>query len=269
MATERGPRRWFGGIGHAVLEVLQILGEITVLGSRALAAVVHLPRARDRERVAEQLVRIGTDTLPIGALLALFVGLVLVLQAAEQLREISQGVLGPLVGLSMTKEMGPVLMAYLLAGRAGSAIAAELGAMTVYDEISALRTLDIDPVRYLVMPRVVAATVALPVLVLYADFIGIAGGAVVVAVDPAIKISVDEYFARMLEWMHFQDIAVGLVKAVLFGAITAIVPCTFGLRARDGAAGIARATTSAVVWSFILILVFDFLVVRLAVSILA
>ena len=254
-------------LGRTVLDVLQILGEVTVLTARATAAIVHAPR--DRARVIAQLVRIGTDTLPIGALLSLFVGMVLVLQAAEQLREISQGVLGPLVGLSMTKEMGPVLMGYLLVGRAGSAIAAELGAMTVYDEVNALRTLDIDPVRFLVMPRVVAATIALPILVLYADFVGVCGGAAVVALDPAIKISVNEYFARMLEWMHFQDVMVGMVKAVFFGAIAALVPCAFGLRARGGAEGIARATTSAVVWSFMLILVFDFVLVRLALAVLS
>ena len=266
MATDPRDRRVTARIGRTLIEALQVLGEVTVLTGQVLVALVHVPR--DRARVAAQLVRIGTETLPIGALLSLFVGMVLVLQAAEQLREISQGILGPLVGLSMTKEMGPVLMAYLLAGRAGSAIAAELGAMTVYDEVNALRTLDIDPVRFLVMPRVVAATLALPVLVLYADFVGIAGGAAVVALDPAIKISVNEYFARMLEWMHFQDLLVGFVKAIFFGAIAAVVPCTFGLRARGGAEGIAAATTSAVVWSFMLILVFDFLVVRLALAVL-
>lgn len=255
--------------GSGPLEVLQILGEIAAVGAGALRNVVHLFRARDRARCAAQLVRIGTDTLPIGALLSLFVGMVLVVQAAEQLREISQGVLGPLVGLSMTKEMGPVLMGYLLAGRAGSAMAAELGAMAVYDEVSALRTLDVDPLRYLVMPRVVAATIALPVLVLYADCVGILGGAGVVSIDPAIKISVNEYFARMLEWVHLQDLMVGLLKATLFGAIASVVPCTFGLRARGGPEGIARATTAGVVWSFMLILVFDFLVVRLAFAVLS
>ncbi len=207
--------------------------------------------------------RIGTDTLPIGALLSLFVGMTLVVQAAEQTRDVSQGILGPIVGLAMTKELGPVLMAFLLAGRAGSAIAAELGTMTVYDEINALRTMDIDPVRFLAMPRFVAATLALPLLVLYADFIGIAGGALVVAFDPVVKVSVDEYLARMLEWVHLTDLLVGFAKALVFGMVASIVPCTFGFRTRGGAEGIAVATTAAVVWSFILILLFDFLIVRL------
>lgn len=247
-------------IGAAVLEGLQVLGEAAAL----LASCIGHARfaVRDRHRVAVELVRIGTQTVPIAAALSLFVGMVLVVQAADQLREVSQTVLGPLVGLAMTKEMGPVMMAFLLAGRAGSAMAAELGSMTVYDEINALRTLDIDPRRFLAMPRWIAGTVALPILVLYADFIGVLGGALVVAVDPAIKIGVNEYFARMLEWVHLKDLMIGFLKAVVFGTVASIVPCTFGFRTRGGAAGIATATTAAVVWSFVLILVLDFLIVR-------
>src|SRR5207249_1289175 len=133
----------------------------------------------------------------------------------------------------------------VLTGRAGSAMAAELGSMTVYDEINALRTMDIDPVRFLVMPRVVAATIALPVLVLYSDFIGVWGGAAVVAADPAITIPVSTYFARMLEWVHFTDFVVGLVKGVVFGMVASLLPCTFGLRTRGGTEGIAASTTAA------------------------
>ncbi len=250
--------------GTGVLGLLQVLGEVAALFAATLRTLPFL--LRDRQRVVEQLVRIGTDTLPIAAVLSLFVGMVLVLQAADQLREVSQGVLGPIVGLATTKEMGPVMMAFLLAGRAGSAMAAEIGAMTVYDEVNALRTMDIDPVRFLVLPRFVAATIALPVLVLYSDFIGVWGGALVVAADPVVKISVNEYFARMLEWVHFHDLLVGFAKAIVFGMIATIVPCTFGLRTRGGTAGIAVSTTAAVVWSFILILIFDFLIVRVSLA---
>jgi len=258
MAREPGP---VGRLGAHVLGALQILGEATLL---FVAAVRLVPAAvADRGRVATQLIRVGTETLWIGALLSLFVGMVLVVQAAGQVKNVSQDVLGPIVGLSMTKELGPVMMAFLLAGRAGSAMAAELGSMTVYDEINALRTMDIDPVRFLVMPRFLAATLALPVLVLYADFIGVWGGALVVAVDPAITIPVPSYFDRMLEWVKFGDFLTGLLKGVVFGMIASIVPCTLGLRTKGGTEGIASATTSAVVWSFILILVFDFVIVRM------
>ena len=249
-------------VGAGVLRVLQVLGEIPLLFLATLRTIAYAPL--DRQRIVTQLVRVGTETLPIGALLSLFVGMVLVVQAADQLREVNEGVLGPIVGLAMTKELGPVMMAFLLAGRAGSAMAAELGSMAVYDEIAALRTMDIDPVRFLVMPRFLAATLSLPMLILYSDFIGVWGGAFVVAVDPAIKLTVNEYFARMLEWVHLSDVIVGLVKGVVFGAIAAIVPCSFGLRTRGGTEGIANSTTAAVVWSFIQILLFDFIIVRLS-----
>jgi phospholipid/cholesterol/gamma-HCH transport system permease protein len=251
-------------LGTRVLEVLQILGEASELFVACVRASAFAPV--DRQRVLAQMVRVGTDTLSIGALLSLFVGLVLVVQSADQLREVNEGVLGPIVGLAMTKELGPVMMAFLLAGRAGSAMAAELGSMAVYDEINALRTMDIDPVRFLAMPRFVAATLCLPLLILYSDFIGVAGGAAVIGLDPAIKISVNEYFARMLEWVHFTDVIVGLVKGLVFGMIASVVPCTFGFRTHGGTEGIATSTTAAVVWSFILILVFDFLIVRASFS---
>ncbi|TMB04818.1 MAG: ABC transporter permease [Deltaproteobacteria bacterium] len=261
-AVGRVPRRPgpVGRLGAGILDILQVLGEAASLFAAAVRASAFAPI--DRQRVIVQMVRVGTDTLSIGALLSIFVGMVLVVQAADQLRDVNESVLGPIVGLAMTKELGPVMMAFLLAGRAGSAMAAELGSMTVYDEINALRTMDIDPVRFLVMPRFVAATLALPLLILYSDFIGVWGGAVVVAIDPAIKLTVNEYFARMLEWVHLSDILIGLVKGLVFGMIASILPCTFGLRTRGGTEGIATATTAAVVWSFILILVFDFLIVR-------
>jgi phospholipid/cholesterol/gamma-HCH transport system permease protein len=251
-----------GRTGSALLSGLQLTGA----GVELLAAALSQLRlgATDRRRILVQLVRVGSDSLPIAATMSLFVGMVLVVQSADQLRNVSQTVLGPIVGLAMTKEMGPVMMGFLLAGRTGSSIAAELGSMTVYEEIGALRTMDIDPVRFLVTPRLVASTIALPVLVLYADFIGILGGAAVIAIDPAIHLSVSEYFARMFEWLKLGDVLVGLLKGVLFGIVSAIVPCVFGLRTRGGAEGIAASTTAAVVWSFVWILVFDFLVVRLS-----
>lgn len=257
-----------GRLGGGLLAILQILGEVSRTFVGAVRAIRFALHPTDRARVVSQLVRVGTETLPIGALLSLFVGMVLVVQAADQLREINEGVLGPIVGLAMTKELGPVMMAFLLAGRAGSAMAAELASMAVYDEISALRTMDVDPVRFLVMPRVVAATLALPVLILYSDFIGVWGGATVVALDPGIKLSVNEYFARMLEWVHVSDVIVGIVKGTVFGAVASTVPCAFGLRTRGGTEAIAQSTTAAVVWSFILILLFDFVIVRLGFALL-
>jgi phospholipid/cholesterol/gamma-HCH transport system permease protein len=250
-------------IGRPLLELLQIMGEAVFVYFGTLRRI-RLTR-RTWTRIMAQLVRIGTDTLPITFLVALFVGMVLVVQAADQLERYTQEILGSLVGLAMTKELGPVIMGFLVAGRAGSAIAAEIGSMNVYDEINALRTMDIDPIQFLVVPRFIAMTLALPMLVLYADVIGIAGGAVVVAFDPAIKISVQQYLDNLTQWINVTDVLVGLIKGFVFGMIISIIACTFGLRARSGAEGIATSTTAAVVWSFVLIIVFDYLIVRLAI----
>jgi phospholipid/cholesterol/gamma-HCH transport system permease protein len=249
-------------VGRAVLETLQITGEAGFLFLRALRRL-RLHR-RARRRVIVQLVRIGTDTLPLAFLVSMFVGMVLVIQAADQLAQYTQTILGSIVGLAMTKELGPVIMAFLIAGRAGSAIAAEIGSMNVNDEINALKTMDIDPIDFLVVPRFVAMTLALPMLVLYADVIGIAGGALAVAFDPSVKISVQQYLDNLTQWINFKDVVVGLVKGFAFALIVSIISCAFGLRTTGGAEGVAVSTTAAVVWSFVLIIVFDYLIVRVA-----
>jgi phospholipid/cholesterol/gamma-HCH transport system permease protein len=250
----------FATLGGQILEVFQILGE----GIYVFFGTLRQIRldARTRERIIDQLVRVGTDTLPLAALVSLFVGMVMVVQSADQLEQFTQEVIGSIVGLAMTKELGPVIMAFLIAGRVGSAVAAEIGSMKVYDEINALKMMDIDPLHFLAVPRLLALTLALPTLVLYCDIIGIMGGALVVALDPAIKISVNQYFNNLTEWVNATDVIVGLVKGMVFGIIVAVMSCTFGLRTRGGAEGVARSTTSAVVWSFVLIIIFDYLIVR-------
>jgi phospholipid/cholesterol/gamma-HCH transport system permease protein len=249
-------------LGRLLLEVLQVLGECGLL----LAANAWNCRSalRHRHKILVQLVVIGTETLGITALVSLFVGMVMVVQAADQLANYTQEVLGSLVGLAMTKELGPVIVGFLVAGKSGSAIAAEIGSMKVYDEIAALRTMDIDPVPFLSMPRFVATTLAVPMLTLYSDVIGILGGALVVAVDPTITISVAQFLDNLREWLNFTDIVVGLVKGTVFGMIVATVACAFGFRTSGGSEGVARSTTSAVVWSFVLIIVADFFIVRIA-----
>ncbi|MGH7821421.1 MAG: MlaE family ABC transporter permease [Candidatus Binatia bacterium] len=251
-----------GALGRSLLELLQILGEVTTL----LAATFWHCRSfvRHRDKILYQLVIIGTETLGIASLVSLFVGMVMVVQAADQLQNYTQEILGSLVGLAMTKELGPVVVGFLVAGKSGSAIAAEIGSMKVYDEIAALRTMDIDPVPFLSMPRFVATTLAIPMLVLYSDVIGILGGALVIAVDPTITISVSQYFDNLREWINITDIVVGLVKGMVFGMIVSTVACAFGFRTSGGSEGVARSTTAAVVWSFVLIIIADFIIVRAA-----
>jgi len=259
------PRRagFVGSVGGGVLYVLQILGETVFLFFATLARVRFTGRTWDR--LMAQLVRIGTDTVPLAFLVSLFVGMVLVVQAAAQLEQYTQVILGSIVGLAMTKELGPVIMAFLIAGRAGSAIAAEIGSMNVNDEINALKTMDIDPIEFLSVPRFVAMTLALPMLVLYADVIGIAGGALVVGFDPTVKIGVQQYIDNLTGWINTKDVVVGLVKGFVFGMIVSTIACTFGLRTKGGSEGVAASTTAAVVWSFVLIIIFDYFIVRLAI----
>lgn len=249
-------------LGTGLLEILQILGESALMLARTGGELRYA--LRDRSRLVDQFIRVGSQTLPIASLVSLFIGMVMIVQAADQLANYTQEILGSIVGLSMTKELGPVVMGFLLAGRAGSAIAAEIGSMSVYDEIAALRTMDIDPVRFLSMPRVIAMTLALPCLILYADAIGILGGALVVAVDPSIHISVNQYFDNLINWINFTDVLIGLLKGAVFGLVVAVVSCTFGFRTRGGSEGVAASTTAAVVWSFVLIIVFDYLIVRMS-----
>jgi phospholipid/cholesterol/gamma-HCH transport system permease protein len=249
-------------LGHATLDVLQIVGECVRL---FVATLWHCRSApRHLSKILTQLTVIGTETLAIAGLVSLFVGMVMVVQAADQLANYTQEVLGSLVGLAMTKELGPVIMGFIVAGKSGSAIAAEIGSMKVNDEISALRTMDIEPIPFLSMPRFLATTLALPTLVLYSDVIGIAGGALVVAFDSTISITVSQFLDNLREWLNFTDIVVGLVKGLVFGMLVSIIACAFGLRTTGGSEGVARSTTSAVVWSFVSIIIADFIIVRVA-----
>jgi len=254
---------FLGTVGASVLDVLQIVGE----GAFLFFGTLRRLRLSGRtwSRTLTQLVRIGTDTVPLAFLVSLFVGMVLVVQAADQLQQYTQEILGSIVGLAMTKELGPVIMGFLIAGRVGSSVAAEIGSMTVNDEINALKTMDIDPILFLSVPRFIAMVVSLPMLVLYADVIGIAGGALVVAADPAVTISVHQYLDNLTQWINFKDIVVGLIKAFVFAVVVSVIACTFGFRTKGGSEGVAVSTTAAVVWSFVLIIVFDYIIVRLAI----
>jgi phospholipid/cholesterol/gamma-HCH transport system permease protein len=260
--ARRQPSGLTASIGRSALDLLQIIGECVAL---FVATVWHCrSTARHLAKIVAQLTMIGTETLGIAALVSLFVGMVMVVQAADQLANYTQEVLGSLVGLAMTKELGPVIMGFIVAGKAGSAVAAEIGSMKVNDEIAALRTMDIDPVPFLSMPRFLAMTLALPMLVLYSDVIGIAGGTLVIAFDPTISISVSQFLENLTEWLNFTDILVGLAKGMVFGMLVSTIACTFGLRTTGGSEGVARSTTSAVVWSFVAIIIADFIIVRIA-----
>ena len=216
---------------------------------------VFVPPFRSK-RTIQQMGVIGWDSLPIVSLIAFFIGLVLALQSAYQLQKLSADIYIPsLVSLSITREIGPVITALVVAGRIGAAIAAELGTMKVTEQIDALETLAVNPVHYLVVPRFLATTLTLPLLTLYADMIGIFGG----YLFGVFKIGIGSkiYWNMTYNPLVLKDVTTGLVKSLFFGMIIAIIGCYEGFRVQGGAEGVGRATTLAVVISFVLIIAAD------------
>jgi len=247
------------GLGRLSIGFVQATGEMVLLFARS----VYWCRAlgRSLRNVFRQMELIGVQTLPIASVMAFFVGLVLALQTGYQLKKFGiESILGAIVGLSFAKELGPVLTGLLLAGRVGAGIAAEVGTMKVSEEIDALTTLGINPIRYLAMPRVVAATLMMPLLICYAYVIGFfAGGLMAYAyagVQPA------DYADSLFDALSARELTDGLVKGLVFGALVATVGCHQGFKTSGGAQGVGRATTRSVVISFMLILAFDYVLTR-------
>ena len=237
------------------------IGEILLLLGRTLRA---LPQTwRQQRKVFEQLFEIGNASLLMACVLSLFIGGVLALQTGPTLSERGlQGFVGQIVGLAMCRELGPVMMAVLIAGRIGSAMAAEIGSMRVYQEIDALRTMNINPVHYLVLPRLVAISVALPLLVLFAILVGWLGGAVVSYLNREIAVSFQAYFNSLRAGIEPLDVVNGLLKSFAFAVVIGTVSCHQGLDTVGGPRGIGRSVTKAVVNSIVLILLLDYFLTR-------
>lgn len=249
-------------LGNLVLKISETTGELIILLVRTLVSFREAPR--NISSIFRQLSIIGADTLPVTAVAALFVGMVLALQTGMELAVYgTQEVIGAIVGLSMVKELGPVMTSLLAAGRIGSAMAAEIGAMKVYEEIDALNTLEIDPVRYLAMPRLIASLVALPALVIFSMVVGIIGGGIVSHINPVINVPFSVYFDHMGRALSYVDIFKGLFKAFVFGGIIAQVGCYVGFNTSGGARGIGEATTRSVVMAFLMIFIANYFLTRI------
>ncbi|MEO5961299.1 MAG: ABC transporter permease [Opitutaceae bacterium] len=241
--------------------ILEGIGSTIQLLLRSIGYLPTLPRQFGR--FIDQCYLIGYTTLPIVAILSFFIGSVLALQAGDAMQNFgAKQFIGTLVGFSMAKELGPVMVAILLAGRVGSAITAELASMKVYQEIDALVTMNIPPARMLVMPRLVATLVMVPVLAIIADLVGWFGGAIIAKSVHFISIDPPAYFAALRRYMEFSDVLSGLIKAEIFGFVVELVCCNIGLNTRGGPREIGAAVTRAVVTSLILILVLDYFVTR-------
>jgi phospholipid/cholesterol/gamma-HCH transport system permease protein len=242
--------------------MFQNIGEMVLLFWRTLRA---LPLTwRQREKVYEQFFEIGNASLLMVAVLSFFLGGVLALQTGPTMveRGLTNFVSG-LVGISIARELAPIMMAILIAGRIGSAMAAEIGSMRVYQEIDALRTMNINPIHYLVLPRIVAITLALPMLVTFAILVGWLGGAVVAKATAQIDIPMQSFFENMKIMVEFKDVANGVFKSFCFAWIIGIVACHQGLVTRGGPRGIGRSVTKAVVNAIVLIVMFDYVLTRI------
>ena len=252
----------FQFLGRFILGISQTAGEMLKLFFETVYFFKEAPR--NLPSIFRQLSEIGVNTLPIVALMALFIGMVLALQTGSALVLYgSQSVIGSIVGLSMVKELGPVMTSLLVAGRVGSSMAAEIGAMEIYEEIDALKTLEINPVRYLAMPRLIACLAALPALVVFVVFIGIIGGGVICAINPQIAVPMNTYYDGIVNSIEVKDIMKGLFKALVFGGIIGLVGCYVGFKTTGGARGIGRSTTRSVVLSFLLIFIANYFLTRM------
>ncbi len=205
-------------------------------------------------KAVTELNRIGVEAIPIVALIAALMGVILALNAAGQLRIYgAEKYTANLVGIALTRELAPVITAILVAGRSGSAIAAELATMKVSDEIDALEVMGINPRAFLLVPKLLAITVGVPVLVVLASLVGIGGGFMVAVFGLALPFEV--YWEQTVQALHVRDLVLGALKALCFGALIGLTGCTYGMRVTGGATGVGRVTTAAVVVSYVLVIV--------------
>jgi phospholipid/cholesterol/gamma-HCH transport system permease protein len=233
-----------------------------LLFTRTMRALPHL--WRQRQKVYDQFFEIGNASLLMVCILSFFIGGVIALLTGPVLVERGFGnSIGGLVGISVCKELAPVMMSILIAGRIGSSMAAEIGSMRVYQEIDALRTMNINPIHYLVLPRIVAIAVALPLLVVFAILIGWGGGALVSATNHEINVSFPAFFENLRDLVDYGDVANGLFKTFVFALVIGVVSCHQGLQTIGGPRGIGRSVTKAVVNCIVMIVILDYFLTRL------
>ena len=239
-----------------ILSWLQDVGEIFILLGDVLR---EMPAgARKVGLLVAQMSHIGVGSMPLTVIVALFTGAVAAVQASYQFRDyVPMIYLGTVIGKSVVIELGPVLTALVVGGRVGASIAAELGTMRVTEQIDAMETMGISPVRFLVVPRFLAALIMLPVLTIFADIVAILGGYLVSVLT--LDVTSHTFVSGLKLYFKPQDVFSGLIKAFCFGGIIAMMGCYYGLRSEGGAEGVGLATTKAVVASCLMILIVDYL----------
>jgi phospholipid/cholesterol/gamma-HCH transport system permease protein len=253
----------FATIGSFFIRFFAQVGQLSVFLLNTLKAIVRPPIYF--RMIGQQILRIGYFSLPVVALTSFFTGGALAIQiyyGGNQFN--SESIVSSIVALGITRELGPVLGGLMVAGRVSAAIAAEIGTMRVTEQIDALTTLSTDPFKYLVAPRVIAATLCMPVLALVADIIGVFGGFVVGTQSFGFNAAI--YVQRTINFLSVDDVSSGLIKAAVFGFIIATMGCYNGYHSKGGAQGVGRATTNAVVAASILILAANYLMTSLLFS---
>ncbi len=241
--------------GRIFLSFMAYLGGLLLFAIKTVTHIIRPPYYPSQ--IFRQIFEIGYLSLPVVGLTAIFTGMVLALQSYTGLSRFSgESAIATIVVLSVTRELGPVLAGLMVAGRVGASIAAEIGTMRVTEQVDALVTLNTNPFKYLVAPRVLACTLMLPLLVLCADVIGVLGGYLVsihkLGFNPAL------YIEKTFKYLEVQDVMSGLIKATVFGFMIALFGCYQGYHSKGGAQGVGQATTSAVVSSSISILILNY-----------
>lgn len=250
----------FDLLGSIVIGFVEETGKVMLFFLRTLMWTFRPPL--NLKNIIRQMEEVGVNSIPVVLIMAIFTGMVLALQSYTGFRRFNaEAFVGTVVALSMVRELGPVLSGLMVSGRVGAGMAAELGTMQVTEQIDALYTLATNPVKYLIVPRFLAALSVMPLLVILSDIIGIIGGYIVsvslLGTNPTI------YTKRTWDYMELDDIYIGLLKACIFGMIIAVVSCYQGFYTRGGAEGVGKATTRAVVLSSLVILVSNYFITAL------
>lgn len=253
--------KFLEAIGTVVLRITEEFGRVFQTLTRVIGWAVRPPY--DVGELFRQMVRVGVDSVPVVFLTTLFTGAVMALQTVEGFARFhAESLVGSVVALSLTRELSPVLSALMVTGRVGSSMAAELGSMRVTEQIDALTALGTEPVQYLMVPRITASILMLPLLVIMGDAVGIAGGYFVAV--KLLGVNPVRYLENSFQFLHVSDdIVSGLIKAAVFGLIFSLIACVRGFYTTGGAEGVGRSTTRAVVSGSLSVLVADFFLTKL------
>ena len=241
------------GIIKKIEQVFKYAGDSAVFARNVLVCAVT--RKHNFNRLIQEIVFIGIGSFPLVSLISFFIGIIIAFQTAYQLKMFSSEIyMASLVALSLVRELGPILGSLIVAARSGAAITAQLGAMKISEQIDALDVMGVDSTNYLVVPKFISLIISMPLLVIYADFLGILGGYVVGA--SKFSFTAGLYFKMTFDSLVYKDIVSGLIKSVCFGAIIAFVSCFEGFRPHSSTE-VAKAVTNSVVYSFVLIIISD------------